>query len=93
MNAAEQLIEKIHQSGDDPVSFDFEERQLIYQWQRFAADMEVLTKVSTVRFMVSRTEEIICSCASWNDTFEIRGVGDSIYSAARAAVEALRGRM
>lgn len=93
MKAAEQLIEKIHQSGDDPVSFGFEERQLIYQWQRFAADMEVLLKHDP-RFW---TEYGVCTCEFHlvpGDPFSRLSMdGDSIYSAAQAAAEALEGRV
>lgn len=69
-----------------------EEEALTCKCVRLAADMEKLTSISTVRFMVSRTDEIICSCASWNDTFEMRAVGPDIYTAARKAVEELEGK-
>jgi hypothetical protein len=60
---------------------------------RFAADMEVLTTDSTVRFTESRAGKVVCTCSAWNGSFEIRGEGTDIYSAARAAVEALEGRV
>lgn len=66
-----------------------QEADTIIKCVRFAADMEKLTSVATVRFQVTRTQEVACICSMWNDNREIRGEGSDIYTAARKAVEAL----
>lgn len=89
MQASGMLIEKIHQSGDDLVSLDREERRLIYQWQQFAADMERLMP-HMPGFWI---EKGVCRCAfdAVAGDASVRTIvnGADYYSAARKAVEAL----